>query len=130
MEFSIFLARLFGIYLLVMAADFLFRRHEIEKAVKDFASSRGLLMFSGSNSLFVGLIVILTHPIYEPSWRGIITLLGYLLIVRGIIRVAFPSYIQKKLVSFFRRGYWVVFAILFVLGLYLTYSGFVELPIQ
>lgn len=121
---SIFLAKLLGIYLLIVAADLLFRRKELEAAVKDFASSKGLLVFSGSISLLLGLVVVLAHPVYEMNWRGLITLIGYLLILRGIIRVAFPSAIQKKLVSFFRKRYWLVFAVLLILGLFLTYSGF------
>ena len=93
LEFSVFLARLFGIYLLIMAADFLFRRHEVEKAVKDFASSKGLLVFSGSNSLFIGLIIVLTHPVFEMDWRFLITFLGLLMILR-ILKVQSKKFWQ------------------------------------
>lgn len=125
MELSLFLAKLIGIYLLIVAADLLLRRHELEGAVKDFASSKGLLVLSGSLSLLFGLAIVIAHPVYEMSWRGLITLLGYLLIVRGCMRFAFPSHIQKKLVSLFHRGYRIIFVILLILGIYLTYSGFI-----
>jgi len=124
MELSIFLAKLLGLYMLIMAADLLIRRRELEGAVKDFASSKGLLVFSGSISLLLGLAIVIAHPIWESSWRGLITLLGYLILFRGIMRVAFPSRIQKKIVSVFHKRYWIIFTILLVLGLYLTYSGF------
>jgi len=124
MGLSIFLAKLLGVYLLIIAADMLFRKSELEKAVKDFASSKGLLVFSGSISLFVGLAIIFGHPIYEKNWHGLITLLGYLLVIRGVMRFAFPSYLQKKFASLFHKRYWLVFIILLVLGFYLTYMGF------
>ncbi len=124
MDLSLFLAKLLGLYLLIMALDLLFRRHELEGAVKDFAASKGLLVSSGSMSLLLGLAIVISHPVYTGDWRGLITLIGYLLILRGIMRVAFPSRIQKRLVTFFHQGYWVILLIIFVLGIYLTYTGF------
>ena len=124
MELSIYLAKLIGIYLLIVAADMLLRRHEIKGAVKDFASSKGLVVFSGSISLLLGLAIVIAQPIYEASLQGVITLFGYLLILRGVWRIAFPTRIQKRLVSCFQQGYWLIFLILAALGAYLTYYGF------
>ena len=124
MELSIYLAKFIGIYLLVVAADMLLRRHEIRGAIKDFASSKGLLVFSGSISLLMGLAIVIAHPVYEQSLQGLITLLGYLLILRGVWRMAFPTHVQKRLASLVHRGYWTIFIILLVLGYYLTYTGF------
>lgn len=124
MELSIFLAKLLGLYFLIMAADMLIRRRELESAVRDFASSKGLLVFTGSVSLLLGLAIVIAHPIFESNLQGLITLLGYLLILRGILRIAFPTRIQKRIVSFFHRRYWLIFIIFVILGAYLTYSGF------
>jgi hypothetical protein len=124
MELSIFLAKLLGIYMLIVAAELILRRREFEGAVRDFASSKGLLVFSGSISLLVGLAVVIGHPIYESDFRVVISLLGWLLILRGVWRTAFPSHIQKKMVACFHKGYKFIFVMLLVLGLYLTYSGF------
>lgn len=123
MALSIFLAKLLGLYFLLIATDLLLRKNELKQAVKDFASSKGLLVLSGSNSLLFGLAIVISHPIYEINWQGFITILGYLLILRGIYRVAFPSTFQKMLVSFFHREYWSLFLVLCTLGIYLAYSG-------
>lgn len=124
MDLSIFLAKLLGLYLLIIAVDALLRRHELEGAVKSFASSKGLLVFSGTFSLLFGLAIAIAHPIYEVNWKGFITLLGYLMILRGVMRVAFPTYLQKGLVACFHKRYWMITLILLVFGAYLTYSGF------
>jgi hypothetical protein len=125
MELSMFLAKLLGVYLLIIAIDMFLRRKELESAVKDFASSRGMLAFSGSTSLFVGLAIVIAHPVYMWNWQGLITLLGYLLVVRGILRLAFPSCLQKTVVPCFHGRYWLICLILLVIGAYLTYMGFV-----
>jgi len=124
MALSIFLAKLLGVYFLIIAIDLLLRRRELEGAVRDFSSSKGLLVFSGSISLLLGLSIAIAHPIYMWNWRGLITLLGYLLIVRGIMRVAFPTHIQRKILSLFHQGRWILFLLLLIVGVYLTYSGF------
>jgi hypothetical protein len=130
MELSIFLAKLLGIYMLIVALELAARRHEFEGAVRDFASSKGLIVFSGSVSLILGLAVVIGHPIYEFNFRGLITLLGYLLILRGMWRMAFPTRIQKKLAVCFHRGYKECLIILIILGIYLTYSGFNQAMMQ
>lgn len=124
MELSLYLAKLLGLYFLIVALDMLFRRKELEGAVKDFASSKGLLLFSGAFSLIAGLAIVIGHPVFEPNWHGLITLLGLLFILKGIARFAFPSRFQKRMVSFFHRRYWLLFLIMLVVGAYLTYSGF------
>lgn len=60
MDLSMFWAKLLGLYSLIIAFELLVRKHEIEKAVKDFASSKGLLMFSGSISLLLGLALVIS----------------------------------------------------------------------
>ncbi|HEX2579236.1 MAG TPA: hypothetical protein VHK67_02405, partial [Rhabdochlamydiaceae bacterium] len=73
MELSVFLAKLLGVYMLIVAVELILRRHEFEGAVRDFASSKGLIVFSGSVSLILGLAVAIGHPIYEFNFRGLIT---------------------------------------------------------
>ena len=128
MGLSIFLAKLIGIYLLVVAADLLMRRKELEAAVRDFAASKGLLAFSGSLSLLFGLIILLLHPVFSFDWRGILTLFGCLLVLRGVIRVAFPSHLQKTLSLMFHQYYWAIILIITIIGAFFTYCGFTALP--
>jgi|GEM_PF-828929 len=129
MELSLFLAKLLGVYMLIVAAELILRRHEFEGAVRDFAASKGLIVFSGSVSLMLGLAVAIGHPIYEFNFRGLITLIGYILILRGIWRMAFPSRLQKRMATCFHQGYRECLIILIILGIYLTYTGFNQVMI-
>ncbi|MBS0629345.1 MAG: hypothetical protein JSS30_03865 [Verrucomicrobia bacterium] len=126
MAVSLFLAKLIGVYLLVATADMLLRKEKFEDALTDYASSKGLLLFSGSLSLVFGLAIIFGHPVYKFNWRIVITLIGYLLVIRGIARVAAPIFIQKRIVKWFIQGYWIICGVLLVLGFFLTYHGFIS----
>ncbi len=124
MVLSLFLAKLIGIYILIATADMLLRKEEFESALEDYASSQGILLLSGSISLLLGLAIILGHPIYKLNWQGLITLIGYLLVLRGIVRIAAPSFVQKKIITLFTQGYWIICGVLLILGLFLTFKGF------
>lgn len=124
MELSIFLAKLLGVYMLIVATEMLLRKQEFESAVRDFASSKGLILFSGSISLIVGLAITIGHPVFEMGFRGLITILGYLMILRGIWRMAFPSRVQHKIVTCFHKGYIWIVLIFLILGGYLAYAGY------
>lgn len=130
MELSMFLAKLLGLYMLIIAAELLLRRRELQAAFKDFGSSKGLIVFSGTISLLMGLAITIGHPVYEMTFEGLITFLGYLLILRGVWRITFPTHVQKKFAHCLHKGYWVIFLVLLIVGLYLTNAGFSEMPMQ
>jgi uncharacterized protein YjeT (DUF2065 family) len=124
MAISVFLAKLLGLYLLILALLCIFRKHQIMLTSKELISSKGILALSGEFSLVFGLVVVIDHSIWELSWRGVITVIGYLLILKGIIRFAFPGPVQMLAKKILDKGYWFVCTLLFILGAYLTYCGF------
>lgn len=124
MELSIFLAKLFGIYMLILGAICVLRKNDFELSVKEFFASRGLLAITGMLNILIGLAIAIGHPIYEFSWRGLITLFGYLGIVKGVMRLSFPAQEQQISTGILEKGYWILVLVLFVFGIYLTYHGF------
>lgn len=124
MELSIFLAKLLGLYFLIVAAVLVLRKEEFKVTVAEIVASRGLLAYSGVMSLLLGLAIVIAHPVFEFNWKGLITLFGLLLIVRGFVRLSFPGFVKKRALALFNKRYLVLVLILLVAGLYLTYSGF------
>ena len=122
---SYFLARFFGIYFLIFAILWLLRQNQIRDIIKDIFSRPALLAVTGIVSLILGVAIVVSHDIYEWSWRGFITLLGYLAIIKGISRIGFPKNEKKMAYSLIKgTSYWVCFLILLVIGLWLSYTGF------
>lgn len=124
MELSFFLAKLLGIFMLIIAAAWIVRKDQVDISIKDFLSSRGTILFAGAMNILFGLAIAIGHPIWQLNFRGLITLLGYLIIFQGIMRFAFAEKIQKNALEIMSKGYWVIIGILIVLGGFLTYSGF------
>lgn len=124
MELSIFLAKYLGLYFLIVGALWILRRSQFEAIVQDIFSKPGLSGLSGILALLFGLAIAIAHPVWELNWRGLITVLAYLSIVKGILRVAFLKQTDQFALKFLKKGYWISIAILLVLGVVLTYYGF------
>lgn len=126
MELSIFLAKLMGLYLIIISAAVLIRRKEIDESlVAEFFKNRGFVFFSGALILILGLLVVLNHNIWELSWRGLITFLGWLTVAKGVTRLFVMNAAIKassKLVK--GHGYTIILTISLLVGIWLTYIGF------
>ncbi|MGK5594950.1 MAG: hypothetical protein ACSNEK_06295 [Parachlamydiaceae bacterium] len=124
MELSLFLAKLIGLYYLIFSFIFLFNRTQLTPLLKNLVKKPELIFFAGTISLAIGLAIVIGHPVYEWTWRGLITLFGFLAIISGLVRCISPSYplFQKMMEN--PTYYWVMTAFLFFFGIYLTMIGF------
>ncbi len=124
MDWSPVFAKFLGIYLLIIVVIWLARREPFEKEIRDIVSSDGMFALSGAIHIIVGLMIVVLHPIWMADWRGFITLIGYLSIIQGIVRLAFPTQSRKYILKSLERGYWVWITFAGFLGAILKYKGF------
>ncbi len=95
METSIFIAKLVGPVLIVGGLLGLFRPGEMKRLAEDFLASRPLIFGAGFLALLGGLAIVNTHNVWTDDWRVVITLLGWVSMVAGILRMGFPNTIRK-----------------------------------
>lgn len=127
MELSLFLAKLFGIYLLSMAALLLFRGSVVASVIEEMFANRSMLFLSGLMALLVGIAMAISHSVWELNWRGVITLFGYLSIVKGVARIAFPETVHQLAGPIFSlKGRGVLIGMMLAIGGYLTWAGFTQ----
>lgn len=91
MDTSLFLARLIGPMLVVIAIGLLARQEPWRAMAGDFLASRPLLFLSGFLTLLGGLAIVNTHNIWTGGWPIIVTLLGWLAVIGGTARMLFPN---------------------------------------
>jgi hypothetical protein len=124
MGVSLFLAKLLGLYLLIVGGLCLLRKETFIAMAKELFASKAMLALSGAMSLCIGLAIAIGHPVYTFDWRGLITLFGYLAIAKGIMRIWFPDVLRAFALKVLRDYFTGFLLVIFVLGCILTYAGF------
>ena len=126
MDISIYLARVFGLYLIVACLAMLINRKHLPKILAGFSDNLGLVVFSGFIHLFLGLLVVVAHNIWTPDFRGLVTLMGWAGVVKGGLRMLAPTKISRFGEEFAGGKKLVVWGLIWLaVGVYLLYSGFV-----
>jgi hypothetical protein len=92
MATSVFLARLIGPVALALGLALAFNGAVYRTMAGEFLGSHALIFLAGLITLPAGLAIVLTHNVWTADWRVVITILGCLAIVAGLIRMVAPQY--------------------------------------
>jgi hypothetical protein len=92
MQTSVFLAKLIGPILVLAAAGLLLNRKIMDAIAREILGSAVALCLLGLLDFAAGLAIVLTHNVWIADWRVIITILGWLLVIRGALRVLIPDW--------------------------------------
>ena len=128
MQTSIFLAKLLGPILLIAGIAMLVNRKELDALAQELLRSSLLLFLAGLIDFSVGLAIVLTHNVWIADWRVLITLLGWLLIARGAVRVLIPDQVKPFGAKLLKNPNVVTGSLAgtVVVGLVLSYFGYVR----
>lgn len=125
MEISLFLAKVLGLYC-VIAGVFLFVKPDFWRSViADFQRIPALVALSGSLSLILGLLIVVSHNFWEWSWVVVITILGWITLIRGLLALFLPEKIQafaNSIKESHTLNYFGIVSI--VVGIFLLYHGY------
>ena len=124
MELSVFLAKVLGLYLVIVAPAALLNRRHFPRLIKEFSDSLAMVVLSGFVALVLGLLLVVSHNVWTADWRVIITLLGWLTLIKGVVRFAFPHKVSRLSTAATSSWWAVVLVAFFTIGVYLTYKGF------
>ena len=98
MDRSKYIARLMGPVMLIigigMIGGMLTQGDDYSSLLKEFIGSRALIFITGVLALVAGLAVVNAHNLWVRDWRVLVSILGWLLIVRGISNLVFPGTVQ------------------------------------
>jgi hypothetical protein len=98
MSTSRYIARLIGPVLLIigigMVAGTFVEGESYSSLMKEFIGSRALIFTTGVLALLAGLAIVNAHNLWVPDWRVLVTVLGWLFIVRGVMNLVFPHLVQ------------------------------------
>jgi len=110
MEISIFLAKVVGWYLIITAVLLLLRYKTLRRDITTFTKQRRGLMqyFFGAYSLIIGLLIVSGHNIWEADYRVVITIIGWLALIKGIAYFILPWKWFKSFINWTGRSGWMI----------------------
>jgi hypothetical protein len=93
---SLFLAKALGLYFSIVGAAMLVNARNIKPAIVAYMNAPAVTFLGGFMALIIGILIVLVHNIWTFDWRGVITILGWTSILKGVIWGLFPQWISTK----------------------------------
>src|SRR3989344_2651238 len=124
---TIFLAQIMGIASLIIGLSMILRRQMVIRIFDDLFGSRALTYVLGIAEVICGLIIILNHNVWESALPIVVTFLGWLLFVEGLLYMFAGQKTIKRFIRWLHdQSVYSLIALLYaVIGTYLAYVGFV-----
>jgi hypothetical protein len=124
---TIFLGKLIGLYCIFVALAMMAHKQSVVATVNALIHNPPVLLFVEMVALATGLAIVIGHNI----WSGgalpvVITLIGWLTAIRGVVLLALPPDTTIKVFEGLRYGelFYVYMGATLLIGLFLAYAGF------
>jgi hypothetical protein len=125
MTLTILLAKILGVYLLITGVALISRKRFFMSAMGAFIEDKAIRMALVIMDLIFGLFIVNLHPLWSPFPALIITLIGWLALLKGgaalFLKDSTLSSISK---SVSQKWYFVEGFLVLLIGLYLSAYGF------
>jgi hypothetical protein len=122
----IFLSRVLGLALIVLGLILMIRRQYYIAVYPLIVTERMTRMVFATFALIGGLMLALADPLWQTLPSVIISLIGWMAALEGLVYLALPDDQLAKLVAMFNKpaAYLVGGIVAMVLGIYLAAIGF------
>jgi len=123
---AVFIARLTGPSLVVIGVGVLLNEANYAAMITEAAHSPTLIYLSGLLTLPLGLAILNVYRAWTADWRVIVTILGWLLAIGGVIRIVLPQFTATPATTLYSTsaGLTAFGVVVLVLGGYLSFDGY------
>ena len=127
MELSILIAKITSVVYLSAALGAVFSRNHYRRVLDDLFKNAALTYFMGFTAVILGFLMVNYHNKWAKDWTVLVTILGWLALMKGVLIIAVPSFVQSysKLI-FEGKGVQFFPYVAAFLGLVFGYFGFVH----
>ncbi|WP_179466857.1 hypothetical protein [Mycolicibacterium vinylchloridicum] len=123
-------ARVLGPFFTLIPVAGLARAAEMPQLLSEFTASAVWPWVTGAFILAGGIAIVAFHQIWRGLAAIVISVLGWLLVVRGLVLIAFPDVfasLADRMIG--ATAAWTAgFVVMALIGVYLTYVGWKPAP--
>jgi hypothetical protein len=126
MQTSRILARIIGPILIVPAVGVFLNMEAYRSLVEEFSRNASLCYLGGFMALLTGLIILQFHNKWEARWPVVITILGWITVVKGALLIVFPGLVASMWSPYASGPITLIIslAISCAVGVFLTIKGY------
>jgi hypothetical protein len=131
-EPTVFLSRLIGLVALIIAVPMIIDKQSMLATFGLVVEDRGLLLVLGMASVVAGSAIVLLHNVWRRGlWPLVVTLCGWVLLLRGVLILFLPADVISSLIGTLHVNdyYYAYAAIPLIVGAYLCLRGFTAGPV-
>ena len=123
---TIIISRILGPMFIIIAIGLLVNIKNYQKMIGDFMSSPALVYIGGVMALIFGLLVVVFHNVWEVNLAVLITIFGWLGIIKGVVLLVFPNAMAKTCKMYQENSTLLTIhaVIVIILGGLISYMGF------
>jgi hypothetical protein len=123
-------SRVLGPFLVIADATAIARASDIPSLLAQFEANSLWTWVAGAFILVFGLIVVAGHQYWHGAAAIVVSSLGWLITLRGLLLFAFPNaFVSAANEMIGAQAWWVALCVAFALvGMYLTYIGWGPSP--
>ena len=120
------IAGLMGPTLVAIALSTLLKFNSIPEWTELLSRDPALVLLSGVLSFVAGLAIVRVHNIWTLDWPVLVTILGWLAIITGLVRILFPERLAETATDLGDRPGLIIglSAANLVIGGFLSFKGY------
>ncbi len=121
-----FIARLIGPIFVVIGIGVLLNHHHYAAMIAHAVHNPTLVYLFGVLALAAGLAVLNAYRAWTADWRVIVTVLGWLMVIGGVVRIVLPRLTVGIATAIYSGSAAIVIVgvIVLVVGGYLSFEGY------
>ena len=127
MELSILVAKIIAVVYLSAAFGGFLNEGYCRRIKEDLYQNVALTYLTGFLAVVAGLLIVHYHNVWAADWTVLITVIGWLALLKGVSLIVFPGLMQRFSDLFMSgRGLRIFPYAALILGLIFGYFGFVR----
>lgn len=125
METSLFLAKSIGLFGTIATAVIILRyKFHVDMETRISANSESVYQ-SGYLFLLLGVMIVVSHQVWKLNWQVLITIIGWMLLFKGLMRILFPYSVRKMITKKKQNSNFLLAEIsVFLISIFLLLKGF------
>lgn len=126
METSLLIARVLSLCYIAFGLGLIISPKFYKRELPKLVDKPALLIYGGLLATALGYLIIHYHNIWDGSWRVVITVIGWIALVKGVLLLVLPDLYQGFKTNLLHENHVlkVFIPITLIAGLFFGYFGF------